>query len=67
MSNYYDKINAEFLLLSPIVPWYQVTSLSIDQPFNSIHLHFLFSQMTNLRTLELGYRSERAGKIDLKE
>ncbi|CAF3200297.1 unnamed protein product [Rotaria sp. Silwood2] len=68
MSDYYDKINDEFLSLSPsIVAWNQITSLNIAQPFNSIHLYFLFSQTTNLRTLELHYRSEYDDKRYLKE
>ncbi|CAF4474938.1 unnamed protein product, partial [Rotaria sp. Silwood2] len=68
MSDNYDQINDEFLYLSPsIVPWHQVISLIIAQPFNSIHLHFLFSQLTNLRILELHYRSEYASQINLKE
>ncbi|CAF3721145.1 unnamed protein product [Rotaria sp. Silwood1] len=68
MSDNYDQINHEFLSLSPpIVPLHQVTSFNIAQPFNSIHLHFLFSQLTNLRTLELHYKSEYNSKIDLKE
>jgi hypothetical protein len=66
MSDNYDQINDEFLSLPlPIVPWHQVTSLKIVQPFNSIHLHFLFSQTANLRILELHYRSEHATKINL--
>ncbi|CAF4094562.1 unnamed protein product [Rotaria sp. Silwood2] len=68
MSDNYNQINDEFLYLSPpIVPWHQVISLIIAQPFNSIHLHFLFSQLTNLRILELHYQSEYASKINLKE
>ncbi|CAF2849983.1 unnamed protein product [Rotaria sp. Silwood2] len=68
MSECYDQINDEFLsLLPPIVPWHQVTSLNIIQPFNSTHLYVLFSKMTNLRTLELYYSSEYDSKIGLKE
>jgi len=68
MSNYYDQTNDEFLSLSPpIVPWHQVTSLSIVQPFSSTHLYFLFSQTINLRTLELHYRSEYEYKMNLKK
>ncbi|CAF4470815.1 unnamed protein product [Rotaria sp. Silwood2] len=68
MSDYYDHINYEFLSLSPsIVVWHQTTSLSIAQPFNSTHLYFHFSQATNLRTLELHYRSEYDTKRYLKE
>jgi hypothetical protein len=68
MSENYDQINDEFLSLSPyIVCWHQITSLNIAQPFNSTHLHILFSQASNLRTLGLYYRSEDNDKIDLKE
>jgi hypothetical protein len=64
----YEQINDEFLSLSPsIVLWHQITSLDIGQPFNSTHLHLLFSKMTNLCTLELHYRSGYEYKIDLKE
>ncbi|CAF3906964.1 unnamed protein product, partial [Rotaria sp. Silwood1] len=67
MSDNYDQINDEFLYLSPpIVSWHQVISLIIAQLFNSIHL-LLFSQLTNLRILELHDRSEYASKINLKE
>ena len=47
--------------------WHQVTSLSIGQPFNSILLHCLFSQLANLRTLKLHYQSEYDSKIGLNE
>jgi len=68
MSVYSDQINEEFLSLSPsIVAWHQITSITIAQPFNSIHLYFLFSQTTNLRTLELRYRSEYDTTLNLKE
>ncbi|CAF4993496.1 unnamed protein product [Rotaria sp. Silwood1] len=48
-------------------PWHHVTSLTIAEPFNRNHLHLLFSQATNLRTLELHYRLEFDSKIGLKE
>jgi hypothetical protein len=68
MSNNHDQFNEEFLSLSPpIVPWHQITSLSIGQPFNSTHLHLLFSQMTNIRILELHYISKFSYRSDLKE
>jgi hypothetical protein len=68
MSEDYDRMNDEFLsFLPPIVPWHQVTSLSIGELFNRNHLHLLFSQATNLRTLELHYRLEFDSKIGLKE
>ena len=68
MSDDYDQINDEFLSLSPsIVAWHQITSLNIAQPFNSTHLYFLFLHTTNLRTLELHYRSEYDSKRYLKE
>ncbi|CAF4265267.1 unnamed protein product, partial [Rotaria sp. Silwood2] len=61
------RINDEFLSLSPpIVPWHQVTSLSIAHPFNSTHLRRLFSQAINLRTLELHYRREIEYTCDSK-
>ncbi|CAF3109954.1 unnamed protein product [Rotaria sp. Silwood2] len=57
MSEDYDRMNDEFLSFSPLlIPWHHVTSLSIAEPFNRNHLHLLFSQATNLRTLELHYR-----------
>jgi hypothetical protein len=59
MSNDYDQINDEFLSLAPsIIAWHQITSLSIAQPYNSTHLFRLFSHTTNLRTLDLHYRSK---------
>ncbi|CAF5070606.1 unnamed protein product [Rotaria magnacalcarata] len=68
MSEDYDRINEEFLSFSPpIVLWHQVTSLSITEPFNRNHLHLLFSQATNLRTLELRYRAEYDCKAYLKQ
>ncbi|CAF2892206.1 unnamed protein product [Rotaria sp. Silwood2] len=68
MSEDYDRMNEEFLSFSPpIVPWHQVTSLSITEPFNRNHLHLLFSQATNLRTLELHYRAEYDPKAYLKQ
>ncbi|CAF4967810.1 unnamed protein product, partial [Rotaria sp. Silwood1] len=68
MSQDYDRMNDEFLSFSPpIVPWHHVTSLTIAEPFNRNHLHLLFSQATNLRTLELHYRLEFDSKIGLKE
>ncbi len=68
MSEDYDRMNDEFLSFSPpIVPWHQVTSLSITEPFNRNHLHLLFSQATNLRTLELHFRAEYDCKAHLKE
>jgi hypothetical protein len=61
------RINKEFLSLSPpIVPWHQITSLTIAHPFNSTHLRLLFSQTTNLRTLELRYRNEFQYRCDSK-
>ncbi|CAF4350606.1 unnamed protein product, partial [Rotaria socialis] len=61
------RINDKFLsLLPPVVLWHQVTSLSIPHPFNSTHLHLLFSQTTNLRILELHYRREFEYKVDSK-
>jgi hypothetical protein len=58
MSENHDELNGEFLSLSPsIVFWHQITSLNISLPLNSTYLHFLFSQTTNLRTLELHYKS----------
>jgi len=63
-----DQINNQFLSLSPnIISWHQITSLKIVQPFNSTYLRVLFSRASNLRTVELHYRSERFYKIDLKE
>ncbi|CAF3946870.1 unnamed protein product [Rotaria sp. Silwood2] len=54
-----DEINDEFLHFSPpLVHWNQVTSLDISQPFNSNHLHLLFSKLINLRTFELHYTSK---------
>ncbi|CAF2118311.1 unnamed protein product [Rotaria magnacalcarata] len=47
-----------FLYPPPIVPWHKFTSLNIAQPFNPTHLHVLFSCMSNIRTLELHYRSQ---------
>ncbi|CAF0864554.1 unnamed protein product [Adineta steineri] len=68
MSEMYDRMNDEFLSFSPpIVPWHQVTTLSIAEPFNRNHLHLLFSQATNLRTLELHYRLAFDTEIRLKE
>jgi hypothetical protein len=68
MSDYDDQMNEEFLSLSPpIVPWHQITSLSIRQPFNSTYLHCLFSRMTNLRILDLNYNSDFGDIIDLEE
>ncbi|CAF0937658.1 unnamed protein product [Rotaria sordida] len=68
MSEDYDRMNYEFLSFSPpLIPWHHVTSLSIADPFNRNHLHLLFSQATNLRTLELRYRLELNTKIGLKE
>ncbi|CAF2456258.1 unnamed protein product [Rotaria sp. Silwood2] len=68
MSEDYDRMNEEFLSFSPpIVRWHQVTSLSITEPFNRNHLHLLFSQATNLRTLELHYRAEYDPKAYLKQ
>jgi hypothetical protein len=67
MVEHYDQMNDEFLSLSPpMVLWHQITSLKIVQPFNSTHLHVLFSQANNLRTLELYYRLENDYKMDLK-
>ncbi|CAF4097305.1 unnamed protein product [Rotaria sordida] len=58
MSENDDKVNGEFLCLSPsIVFWNKITSVNIPLPLNSTYLHFLFSQTTNLRTLELHYKS----------
>jgi hypothetical protein len=68
MSDNYDRMNEEFLSFSPpLVLWHQVTSLSIGEPFNRNHLHLLFSQATNLRTLELHYRLEFDSKFGLNE
>jgi hypothetical protein len=68
MSGYDDQLNEEFLSFSPpIVPWHQITSLKILQPFNSTYFHFLFSRMTNLRTLDLIYKSYFGDEIDLEE
>jgi hypothetical protein len=67
MGNDYDEKNNEFLSLSPpIVPWHQITSFSIIQPFNSTHLHRVISQMTNLRILELIYKDTDEIEIDWK-
>ncbi|CAF3435762.1 unnamed protein product [Rotaria socialis] len=46
---------------------YLLTSLSIAQPFNSIQLHCLFSQLTYLRTLKPHRQSEYDSKIGLNE
>jgi len=63
-----DQINDKFLSLSPnIISWHQITSLKIVQPFNSTYLRVLFSQASNLSTLELHYRSQYDYKIDRKE
>jgi hypothetical protein len=68
MSVYSDQINKDFLSLSPsIVAWHQITSITIAQPFNSIHLYFLLSRTTNLRTLQLHYRSGYDTRFHLKE
>lgn len=67
MSEFYDRKNEEFLSYSPpLVPWHQVTSLSIAEPFNRNHLYLLFSQATNLRILHLRYQSEFDPKSFLK-
>ena len=58
MSENHDQLNGEFLFFSPsIIFWHQIPSLNISLPLNSTYLHFLFSQTTNLRTLELHYKS----------
>ncbi len=68
MSEDNDQMNEEFLSFSlPIVPWHQITTLSIGEPFNRNHLHLLFSQATNLRTLELHYRAVYDCRYYLKE
>ena len=68
MSKDNDQMNETFLSFSlPIVPWHQITILSIGEPFNRNHLHLLFSQATNLRTLELHYRAVYDCRYHLKE
>ncbi|CAF4488866.1 unnamed protein product, partial [Rotaria sp. Silwood2] len=68
MTEHYDQMNDEFICLSPyIVAWHKITSLSIGQPFNSTHLHFLFSQTTNLRNLKLKYRTRYATEFDFED
>jgi hypothetical protein len=67
MSDHYDEKNDKFLSFSPpIVPWHQITSFSIIQPFNSTHLHRVISQMINIRKLELHYQDEDDIEIDWK-
>ena len=62
------QINDEFLSFSPlVVPWHQITSLSIAHLFNSTHLHLLVSQTTNLRTLELHYKHKFQYQSDSKK
>jgi hypothetical protein len=64
----YDEVNGEFLSLSPsIVSWHQITSLNIPLPLNSTYLHFLFSQTTNLCTLELHYKSYVLANFDFED
>jgi hypothetical protein len=54
MGGYDAAIDNEFLSYVPfIVLWHQITLLSIDDPFNLSTLYSLFSQMSNLRTLDL--------------
>lgn len=68
MSEHYDDKNERFLCFSPpVVLWHQITSFSIGEPFNGNHLHLLFPQMTNLRTLDLRYRLYLDGTCGLKE
>lgn len=68
MSDHFDERNEEFLSFSPpIVPWHQITSFSVIQPFNSTRLHCAISQMTNIRKLELNYRCVDDLPIDWKE
>jgi hypothetical protein len=63
-----DQINEEFLSFSPsIIPWHQIISLYINQPFSSTHLHRLLPKLTNLRILELYYRSKDDVKLNLKD
>ena len=59
MTNYYYQIIDEYFSLSPnIICWDRITSVSIFQPFSSIHLRVLFSRTTHLRILTLTYQSE---------
>jgi hypothetical protein len=68
MSNDNGQINEKFLSFSPpIVPWHQITALSIAEPFHRNHLHLLLSQATNLRTLELRYKAIWDCKIHWEE
>ncbi len=68
MRENYDEVNGEFLSLSPsIVSWHQITSLNIPLPLNSTYLHFLFSQTTNLCTLELHYKSYVLANFDFED
>ncbi|CAF4046120.1 unnamed protein product, partial [Rotaria sp. Silwood1] len=60
--------NDEFLSYLPtVVSWHQITSLSIDDPFNLAQLHLLFLQTTNLRTLQLDCSLNPDSKDDSKE
>jgi len=68
MSNDNGQINEKFLSFSPpIVPWHQITALSIAEPFHLDHLHLLLSQATNLRILELHYKAVYDCKIHWEE
>jgi hypothetical protein len=68
MSNDNGQINEKFLSFSPpIVPWHQITALSIAEPFHLNHLHLLLSQATNLRILELHYKAVYDCKIHWEE
>lgn len=62
------QINNEFLSYSPsLFSWYQITSLTIYEPFDLVYLHLLFSQAINLRTLELNCRLHFYPEDDLKD
>jgi hypothetical protein len=68
MSNDNGQIKEKFLSFSPpIVPWHQITALSIAEPFHLNHLHLLLSQATNLRILELHYKAVYDCKIHWEE
>lgn len=41
--------------LQSVIPWHEITSLTIHDPLKSCHLRLLVSKMINLRTLELKF------------
>ena len=68
MTEQYAEMNDKFLSSSPpIVPWHQITSVHIPQPFDSTLLHRLISQLTNIRKLQLEYRNGDDFEHRLKE